>query len=76
MIDKAIDLVFGIVDSYNDHISTTEPWKIKDIKGKLELIIGSYLAGIKYIGEKLAPFLPETSEKILKIFESEKIIKA
>ena len=49
---------------------------MKENKEELILKINIYLNQIKNIGINLSPFMPETSEKILKIFNGEKIVKA
>jgi len=74
--DKALEKVWEKVYEANKYVDDKKPWGIKDDPKKLEEVINGLLNSIKNIGEVLQPFLPETSEKILKIFKSEKIIKA
>ena len=75
-LDKALEVVVKKIEACNDYISREEPWAIKDDKERLENIVGACLIAIKDIAEKLTPFVPETSEKILAIFKAEKIVKA
>jgi methionyl-tRNA synthetase len=62
---KAVWELIGFCDKY---IEEEKPWenKSEELKVKNEKVIGDLLFALKNIAELLAPFLPETSEKILK----------
>lgn len=62
-LDKALNEIFYFIDVCNEYVQKTQPWKSKDKKVLYELS-----DSIKAITILLSPFLPETSEKIAKIF--------
>ncbi|MDD5731832.1 MAG: methionine--tRNA ligase [Patescibacteria group bacterium] len=74
--DKVLEKIWEKVHEANKYVDDEKPWAIKDNPEKLNEVMNNLLNSIKSIGEALKPFMPETSEKILKIFESEKIVKA
>jgi methionyl-tRNA synthetase len=74
--DKALEKIWEKIYEANKYVDDEKPWMIKEDIDKLSLVINNLLNSIKSIGEVLIPFFPETSEKILKIFKSEKILKA
>jgi len=72
----ALQSIFdGPIRSCNQVIEARKPWAIED-EGEREDVIIGVLRSLKHIARKLEPFLPETSEKILGIFKSDKIVKA
>uniref|UniRef100_A0A7C4M5F6 Methionine--tRNA ligase n=1 Tax=candidate division CPR3 bacterium TaxID=2268181 RepID=A0A7C4M5F6_UNCC3 len=75
-LDRALEAIWEKVYEANKYVDETKPWSIKDDPEKLDLIINNLLNSIKNIAEALTPFMPETAKKILKIFESEKIVKS
>lgn len=75
-LDRALEKIWEKIYEANKYVDDEKPWSIKDDLEKLNLIINNLLNSIKNIGVVLQPFMPETSEKILKIFESQKITKA
>ncbi len=63
-LTHALESIMGFVISVNKYVNEKEPWKIK---GKeLDNIIYSLLDAIRIISILINPFMPETSEKILK----------
>jgi len=74
--DKALEKIWEKIYEANKYVDESRPWEIKDDPEKLSSVINNLLNSIRSIGEALIPFMPETSEKILKIFDGEKIIKA
>ena len=66
-LDKSLNKIFEFVDRLNKYIQDKKPWEIKD-ENKLERqeIIYNLLQGIKAVTILLAPFIPETCEKIAK----------
>ena len=62
-IDKALNEIFTFVDSCNEYVQKTQPWKSGDKKVLYELC-----DSIKAIGILLWPFIPSASEKIAKQF--------
>ena len=75
-IDLALELIWGAVTGLDKYINLQRPWRqeASDAKKTLSnIVIGSEsLTSLLEIAQTLTPFLPETSEKILKQF-SEKI---
>jgi methionyl-tRNA synthetase len=61
--DKALNEIFQFIDICNLYIQQKKPWETKDKK-----IIYQLADAIKDIAILLSPFIPETSEKISKIF--------
>lgn len=59
-IQKAINHIWEKIGELDAEIQKTKPWESKDKK-----IISSLVEKLAQIGQSLAPFLPETSEKIL-----------
>jgi len=62
-VDKALNEIFSFIDKTNEHVQETEPWKTGDKKALYELS-----DSIKAIAILLYPFMPETCEKISKVF--------
>lgn len=62
-IDKALNEIFAFIDKTNEYVQETEPWKTGDKKALYELA-----DSIKAIAILLSPFMPETCEKISKVF--------
>ena len=69
--NKALDKIFEVVDICNEYVQQKKPWETHDKKVLYELV-----EAIRKINFYLAPFMPETSEKIEKIFKTNKIKKA
>jgi methionyl-tRNA synthetase len=64
--DIALKFIWGKVTAVDQEINKAEPWKLE---GKnLQNALQSYLNEIAEIALNLKPFLPETTEKIAKVF--------
>ena len=61
--DKALNLIFAFVDTLNQFVQERKIWETRDKKDLYELV-----TGIRVVTVLLWPFIPETSEKIAKIF--------
>jgi methionyl-tRNA synthetase len=61
--DKALNLIFEFIDSCNLYVQEKKPWETKDSKVLYELA-----DSIKAIAILLWAFMPETCEKIAKVF--------
>jgi len=70
-LDKTLALIFTFIDNCNEYIQGKKPWETHDKRVLYELV-----EGIRKIGELLSPFIPETSEKIIKTFKTDKIKKS
>lgn len=62
-IDKALTEIFAYVDKANQYAQDKKPWEKGDKEAIYELAFA-----IKNIAILLSPFMPETSEKISKVF--------
>ena len=62
-LDRVISQVFSFIDICNEYIQEKKPWESKDSKILYELA-----DSIKSIAILLSPFIPETSEKISRVF--------
>jgi methionyl-tRNA synthetase len=62
-IDKVLNEIFAFIDKTNEYVQETKPWETQDKKVLYELA-----DSIKVITILLSPFMPETSEKISKVF--------
>ena len=68
-IGKALDKIFDLLRRSNKYIDETTPWvlaKDENEKDKLETVIYNLLDSIRVSAVELEPFMPETSENILK----------
>ena len=68
-IADSISLIFDVLRSSNKYIDETTPWVLsKDLskQDRLETVIYCLLEAIRICALKLAPFLPDTSEEILR----------
>jgi methionyl-tRNA synthetase len=71
--DKAINIIWDEVRQTNALINQKEIWKLsgRDKNFALEEIV----LRIRNIGVSLQPFMPETAEKIMKIFGNKQVVK-
>ena len=69
--DKALNKIFAFIDSCNEYIQEKKPWETKDKKVLYELS-----NAIKDSAILLSPFIPETSEKISKVFNCDISLKS
>ena len=66
---NALDHIFDILRRSNKYIDETTPWilaKDDNLNDRLETVIYNLLESIRVSANLLSPFLPETSENILK----------
>lgn len=65
-LDKVLSEIFAFIDFCNEYIQIKKPWEEK-IKNKQEILY-ELVDSIKAIGILIYPFMPQTAEKISKIF--------
>ena len=66
-VADAIDAVFAFARRSNKYIDETAPWILeKNDTGRLKTVLFNLVESIRYLGVLLRPFLPGTSDKILK----------
>ena len=70
-LDKALNEIFAFIDYLNEDIQQSKPWETKDKKVLYRLV-----NGIKDAAILLSPFIPQTSEKISKIFNFDISLKS
>ena len=64
-LSEGLEYVWDIVRSANKYIEETKPWELaKTDSEKFEIVMKKLLEDLGRISYLLAPFLPETSEKI------------
>ena len=75
--DKAMDEIWVLVRAHNQYIENVKPWEIaklaqtnKDEENHLAEVLAHSVGGILQIGQMLAPFMPDTADKIHTIFRS------
>ena len=73
--DKAMDEVWAMVRSLNQYIENVKPWEIAKNIGKdtesaahLSEVLAYAVGALMQISSLLVPFLPDTADKIQKIF--------
>ena len=69
-LDKALGEIFAFIDKCNEYVQEKKPWETKDKQVLYELA-----KAIKDAAILLSPFIPETSEKIAKVFNFDINIK-
>ena len=70
-LDKALNLIFEFIDKCNEYVQESKIWETHNSKALYELA-----DSIKAIAILISPFIPETSEKIARIFNFDISLKA
>ena len=66
-ITQALERIWQRVRRLNAYVAETEPWKLAkdpDRAGDLDVALASVLEGLRVVTVLLAPFIPETVEKL------------
>ncbi len=66
-VADALEEIISLARRSNKYIDETEPWalaKDEEKRDRLETVLFNLLESIRFIGTLLAPFMPETSDKI------------
>jgi len=69
--DKTLNEIFAFIDICNEYVQSQKPWETGDKKILFELS-----DSIIEIAKLLLPFIPDSAEKILKVFENDKMTKS
>ncbi len=70
---KAMNIIWEKIGELDKKIQETEPFKlVKTDNDKAKEIIAELVSGLGGVAEALTPFMPETSEKILKLIKENK----
>ncbi|PIR41101.1 MAG: methionine--tRNA ligase [Candidatus Yanofskybacteria bacterium CG10_big_fil_rev_8_21_14_0_10_46_23] len=67
-LHEALAQIWTLIDSANSLISDRKPWEFKEESEKFARALNDIVALIKATNDLLAPFIPETTEKIEKVF--------
>ena len=71
--NEALESIWQLISVCDEYIEKNKPWELaKNNPEKFNSIINDLLATIKEIANLLKPFIPETSEKILKQIKENK----
>ncbi len=70
-LDKALNEIFAFIDVCNEYVQSKKPWETKNKKVLFEL-----KESILEIAKLLSPFIPESTEKIIKQFSVKNIRKS
>ncbi|HAI74236.1 TPA: methionine--tRNA ligase [Candidatus Moranbacteria bacterium] len=74
--DQALSYIWKIIADDNKHIAENKPWElVKTDEVKFKEVMRKLLNDLNLISKLLAPFMPETSEKIKKALEEKKLEK-
>jgi methionyl-tRNA synthetase len=73
--DEALKILWSKLSECDETITKTQPWKIND-KDKLTKLLESLAQNILNVAELLEPFIPATSQRIIKILTAPKIKKS
>ncbi|MDP3917668.1 MAG: methionine--tRNA ligase [Candidatus Woesebacteria bacterium] len=69
--DNALKFIWEKITEVDQEINNAEPWKLEG--KKLNEFLQDAVLSIKHIAYNLQPFLPETADKVEKIFSGQKI---
>ena len=73
-INKALEYIWDIVKEDNKYIEDNKPWELsKNDENKFKEVMEKLISDLHLISQLLAPFLPETSEKIKKALETKQV---
>lgn len=64
-INEILDIILNIVDEANIYIDQKAPWKLKDNKDKMNIILYTSIEIIRYIAILISPIIPVSANKIL-----------
>ena len=74
-VADALEEIISLARRSNKYIDETEPWalaKDDEKRDRLETVLFNLLESIRFIGILLAPFMPETADKIMAQIGSDK----
>lgn len=70
--NELLNLIWIKISKIDQEIEENKPWAVEDIT-KLKELLQDWVIKINQIAFELKPFLPETSEKIIKLFSETKV---
>ena len=70
-IDQAMAEIWKYISATDKYVEETKPWVLaKTDQNKLKEVLGRLVSNLKTVALELAPFLPETSDRILSAIAS------
>jgi methionyl-tRNA synthetase len=70
-LDKVLENIWSIIREDNKYIEDTKPWELaKDNEEEFKKVMQKLLNDLALVSELIAPFLPETSQKIKEALET------
>ena len=71
--NEALESIWQLISFCDENIEKNKPWElIKNNQDKAKEVLGQLLIALKEIADLLSPFMPETSEKIIKQIKENK----
>ena len=71
--NEALESIWKLISFCDEDIEKNKPWElIKDNQDKAKEVLGQLLIALKEIADLLSPFMPETSERIIKQIKENK----
>jgi methionyl-tRNA synthetase len=75
-VREALQLIWQIITECDGQLEQEKPWELaKTDLQRVTVLLTELLAKVRFIGQAIAPVLPETSEKIAALFQAEAIRK-
>ena len=76
--DVALGKIFGFLRTIDQEIEQTKPWQLakEGNENKVQEFLNGWVQELRQVGKMLAPFMPETSQKITAALRAERITKA
>jgi len=78
-VDQALNEIFAFIDRLNEYVQSEKPWENNDRDDRLKInrgVLYNLVQAIREIAKLISPFIPQSAEKISKIFRSNNIEKA
>lgn len=73
-LHKAVEYIWSELKGLDQYIEEEKPWVLaKENPNKLTEVLGNLSASVRELNKMIAPFMPETSEKIGKIFDGKRV---
>lgn len=71
---KAIEYIWSELKGLDQYIEEEKPWRLaKENNPRLPEVLGNLMASIQELNKMIAPFMPETGQKIDEIFGGNKV---
>lgn len=71
-LHEALTQIWNLIGTANSYINENKPWELNDKPEEFIKVLANSTELVIAVAELLSPFIPQTSEKILKRFSKEK----